>query len=81
MFQFSRRQYVWLASFARDHIRAAKTRSDLWDAHECARLVVFDLADALAAENPSGFDRVRFLHNSLCDPTHHKASDCPFSAE
>lgn len=75
---FTRRNYVWLASFSRDLLRTAKTRGDLWDADECARLAVLSLASALADESPA-FDKPLFLHNSACTPTHHAfGPDCPF---
>ena len=75
---FTRRNYVWLASAMRDQVHMAKSRTDLWDADECARLAVFYLADALEAESPM-FDKATFLHNVFCDPTAHTLGlDCPF---
>jgi len=81
MYQFSKRHYVWLASFARDVVRKAKEREYEWgeteDLEENAQIFVRDLADALADENPT-FSRSQFLHNVFCDPGSHTLGlDCP----
>lgn len=61
---FSRKQYVWLASVARDVLHEAQTI----ETTPGATLAIYKIADALEEENPR-FDRERFLNAIYADPT------------
>jgi hypothetical protein len=69
--QFTRRHYIWLTNTCRNLLANAKEREYSWgpteDCIENAKLVVNDLAEALATDNPH-FDKQQFLDN-IFNPT------------
>ncbi len=73
MATFSKRHYVWLASFFRDEIQKAKKTHKSWYEHYDLDVTIENMANCLFQDNKE-FDKQRFL-DAIYDPQNIKDKD------
>ena len=69
MSQFAARDYIWLASHMRRELELAREQDGRgimpYSVNSIVEGIIRRLADALAKDNPLGFDPDLFLHNAI----------------